>query len=162
MAIQPGGTVPSHRLKRLGDSGIEEVTTEQLFKGRKVVLFGVPGAFTPTCTKEHMPGYVENAAELKSKGIDEIVCVSVNDPFVMKAWSDATGATDKVTVVADWNAEFVEALDLAFDGSGAGLGKRSKRFSMIVEDSVVKKVDVEENPGAMVVSGAATCLTNLG
>ncbi|MEM9195874.1 MAG: peroxiredoxin [Myxococcota bacterium] len=162
MTIKVGDKLPSQDLKRMGDAGLEDVSTDSIFSGRKVVLFSVPGAFTPTCHKEHLPSYVENAAQIKGKGVDEIVCLSVNDPFVMKAWGDAVGATGKVTMLPDWDASFSKALGLTMDAGGAGLGVRGQRFSMVVEDGVVKSLDVEENSGKMVVSDAATCLTHLG
>lgn len=161
MTINVGDTVPAVKLKRLGAEGLEDVDTGEFFKGRKVVLFSVPGAFTPTCSKEHLPGFVNNAADIKSKGVDEIACLSVNDPFVMKAWSDEQGADGKVSMLPDWDGNFTKAMGLDQDISGAGLGIRGKRFSMTVEDGVVKSLDIEEGK-AVTVSGASACLTNLG
>lgn len=161
MTINVGDTVPAMKLKRLGAEGLEDVDTGEFFKGRKVVLFSVPGAFTPTCSKEHLPGFVNNAADIKSKGVDEIACLSVNDPFVMKAWSDEQGADGKVSMLPDWDGNFTKAMGLDQDISGAGLGIRGKRFSMTVEDGVVKSLDIEEGK-AVTVSGASACLTNLG
>ena len=161
MTINVGDTVPAVKLKRLGAEGLEDVDTGEFFKGRKVVLFSVPGAFTPTCSKEHLPGFVNNAADIKSKGVDEIACLSVNDPFVMKAWSDEQGADGKVSMLPDWDGNFTKAMGLDQDISGAGLGIRGKRFSMTVEDGVVKSLDIEDGKG-VTVSGASACLTNLG
>ncbi len=161
MTINVGDTVPAVKLKRLGAEGMEEVDTGEFFKGRKVVLFSVPGAFTPTCSMEHLPGFVNNAADIKSKGVDEIACLSVNDPFVMKAWSDQQGADGKVSMLPDWDGNFTKAMGLDQDISVAGLGVRGKRFSMTIEDGVVKSLDIEEGKG-VTVSGASACLTNLG
>ena len=160
MTIQVGDKIPEVTLKWLTDSGMAEVNTGDLFKGRKVVLFSVPGAYTPTCSKEHLPGFISRADEIKSKGIDEIVCLSVNDPFVMQAWGNEQGAEGKVTMLPDWNGRFTDAMGLTQDISVAGLGIRGKRFSMLVEDGVVKKLDVEEGKG-VTVSGANQCLVNL-
>ncbi|MFW6051403.1 MAG: peroxiredoxin [Myxococcota bacterium] len=161
MAIKVGDKVPSVTLKRLGDGGMEDVRTDDLFGGKKVVLFSVPGAFTPTCSNTHLPGFVAKADELKAKGVDEIVCLAVNDPFVMKAWGDAHGAQGKVTMLPDGNGELTRKLGLEMDGSGAGLGTRGKRFSMLVEDGVVKSLDVEEKASEVTVSGAEACLRAL-
>lgn len=161
MTIKTGDRVPSVTLKRLGGSGLEDVKTDEVFGGRKIVLFSVPGAYTPTCSNEHLPGYVARADEIKAKGIDEIVCLSVNDPFVMKAWGDEHGAEGKVSMLPDGNGELTKALGLEQDLAGAGLGVRGKRFSMFVEDGVVKNLEVEEGKGVSV-SGADACLTRLG
>lgn len=161
MTINVGDSVPAVKLKRLGAEGLEEVDTGEFFKGRKVVLFSVPGAFTPTCSMEHLPGFINNAADIKSKGVDEIVCLSVNDPFVMKAWSDQQDADGKVSMLPDWDGNFTKAMGLDQDISVAGLGLRGKRFSMTLEDGVVKSLNIEEGKG-VTVSGASACLTNLG
>ncbi|MBV1859138.1 MAG: peroxiredoxin [Nannocystaceae bacterium] len=161
MTINVGDSVPAVKLKRLGAEGLEEVDTGEFFKGRKVVLFSVPGAFTPTCSKEHLPGFISNAADIKNKGVDEIVCLSVNDPFVMKAWSDQQDAAGKVSMLPDWDGNFTKAMGLDQDISVAGLGLRGKRFSMTLEDGVVKSLDIEDGKG-VTVSGASACLTNLG
>jgi peroxiredoxin len=160
MTIKVGDTIPSVTLKRLGSEGMEEVTTDAVFKGKKVVAVFVPGAFTPTCSSTHLPGYIESAAALKSKGVDEIVCVAVNDPWVMKAWGEEMGATGKVTMLPDGNGELTKQLGLEADLTVANLGTRSKRLSMVVEDSVVKSLDIEDGPGVNV-SGADTCLARL-
>lgn len=161
MTINVGDKLPTHTLKRLGDDGLEDISTDTVFAGRKVVMFSVPGAYTPTCHNQHLPSYVEQADELRAKGIDEIVCLSVNDPFVMKAWGAELGATGKVTLLPDWDAGFTKAMGLDMDAAGAGLGVRGKRFSMVVEDGVVKSLDVEENPSKMEITDAQTCLTRL-
>ncbi|RDD63539.1 peroxiredoxin [Ferruginivarius sediminum] len=152
--IKVGDKIPSATLRRMNDSGIEEVQTSDYFAGRKIAMIGVPGAFTPTCSQQHLPGYIQKAADFKGKGVDEIACLSVNDPFVMQEWGKASGAEGKVTLLADGNGEFTKAMGLEFDGSGAGLGTRSKRFAMIVEDGVVKSLHVEDSPGALQVTGA--------
>ena len=157
MTIKAGDQVPAVTLKHLGDGGLAEVNTGELFKGKRVVLFSVPGAYTPTCSKEHLPGYVAKAGEIRNKGIDEIVCLAVNDPWVMKAWGDAHGAEGKVTMLPDGNGEFTAAMGLTQDIGAAGLGTRGKRFSMVIDDGVVKTLNVEEGKGVSV-SGADTCL----
>lgn len=161
MSIQVGDKFPAVTIKRLGENGMEEVNTGELFAGKKVVLFGVPGAYTPTCHKKHLPGYVANADAIKAKGVDEIVCLSVNDPFVMNEWATATGATGKVSVLPDWNATLTKAMGLEFDGAGAGLGTRCKRFAMLVEDGVVKSLEVEAAPGDLTKSSAESCMLSL-
>ena|SRR5688572_3585669 len=160
MPIQIGERLPSVVLKRIGTSGVEDVPTGEFFAGRRVVLFCVPGAFTPTCHKEHLPGYIARADEIRSKGVNEIVCLAVNDPFVMKAWGEALGAPGKVTLLSDWNAEFVRALGLDQSIVPSGLGVRGRRFSMLVNDGVVETLDVEPARGVSV-SGAEACLLNL-
>ena len=137
----------------------EAVQSSEYFKGKKVALFSVPGAFTPTCSAKHLPGYVEKAAELKAKGIDEIACTAVNDAFVMKAWGAASGSAD-VTMLADGNGDLAEALGLTMDGSGFGLGKRGQRFSMVVNDGVVEQLFVEA-PGDFKVSAAEYMVDNI-
>ncbi|HJO71641.1 MAG TPA: peroxiredoxin [Rhodospirillales bacterium] len=160
MTIDVGDRVPSANLKEIGADGLGDVPTDDLFKGRKVAVFGLPGAFTPTCSAKHLPGFVENAGALKAKGVDEIVCVSVNDAFVMKAWSDQQGAAGKVRLLADGNAELAKAMGLALDASGYGMGTRSQRFSMVVEDSVVKAVAIDP-PGSFKDTSAETMLGQL-
>ncbi len=161
MTIKVGDKVPEATFKRLTADGLGEVKTAELFAGRTVVVFSIPGAYTPTCTREHLPGYIARADEIRGKGVDEIVCIAVNDPFVMKAWGDSLDAGDKVTLLADWDGAFVKAMDLTQDISVAGLGVRGKRFSMRVKDGVVETLDVE--PGKeLTVSGADHCLTTLG
>lgn len=159
MTISVGDKLPKTTLVKATEAGPEAIDTESYFAGKKVALFAVPGAFTPTCSAKHLPGYVEKDADLKAKGVDEVVCTSVNDPFVMGAWSKSSGA-DSVTMLADGNGEFAEALGLTMDGSKFGLGKRSQRYSMIVEDGVVTQLNVE-GPGEFKVSSAEHLLGNL-
>lgn len=162
MAIQVGQKLPLHiKLKEMTDQGPRDVTLEEIFKGKKVVLFAVPGAFTPTCSAKHLPGFVERAEEIKKKGVDEIVCISVNDAFVMGAWANASGAKGKVRLLADGNAEFTKAVGLELDASAFGMGLRSQRYAMIVEDGVVRELLVEPGPG-LSVSSADSVLSKLG
>ncbi|GAB5350496.1 redoxin family protein [Qipengyuania sp. 483] len=152
MTIAVGDRLPDVTLVKATAEGPEKVQSAEYFSGKTVALFSVPGAFTPTCSARHLPGYVEKADELKAKGVDEIVGTAVNDAFVMGAWNKAAGSDD-ITMLADGNAEFAEAVGLTMDGSGFGLGKRGQRFSMLVEDGVVKQLNVEE-PGDFSVSSA--------
>ncbi|UVO49569.1 peroxiredoxin [Sphingomonas sp. SUN019] len=152
MTINVGDKLPKATLVKATENGPDAVDTEAFFKGRKVAVFAVPGAFTPTCSVKHLPGYVEKGADLKAKGVDEIVCTSVNDPFVMGAWSKSANAGD-ITMLADGNGEFAQALGLSFDGSKFGMGTRSQRYSMIVNDGVVEQLNVEA-PGEFKVSSA--------
>jgi peroxiredoxin len=151
--IKVGDKIPSVTLMEKQDGGPAPVTTDDLFRGKKVALFALPGAFTPTCSAKHVPGYVQNYEALKAKGIDEILCLSVNDAFVMGAWGKDQGSDGKVRMIADGNGELTQKLGLEFDASKFGMGKRSQRYSMIVEDGVVKSLNVEE-PGAFEVSSA--------
>jgi peroxiredoxin len=160
MAIQVGDKVPAVNLRVLSPEGPKEVTSDELFSGKKVAFFAVPGAFTPTCSQRHLPGYVEKAAALKAKGVDTIVCVSVNDAFVMGAWGKDQKAEDKVLMLADGNADFTKAVGLDADFSGYGMGTRSQRYAMLLEDGVVKVLNVEK-PGAFEVSTAETILAAL-
>jgi peroxiredoxin len=160
MAIKVGDRIPKATLKRLTPEGMKDVHTEEYFKGRKVVLFAVPGAFTPTCSAKHLPGFVEQAEKIKAKGVSEIACVSVNDAFVMDSWGKDRNVGNKVTMLADGNAEFSKALGLEFDGSGFGMGLRSQRYSALVEDGIVKKLHVEA-PGKFEVSKAEVILDDL-
>jgi peroxiredoxin len=153
MTINVGDRIPSATLTKAGAEGPQPVDTDSYFAGRKVALFSVPGAFTPTCSARHLPGFIERADELKAKGVDEVVCVSVNDAFVLQAWAAQSGAEGKVTMLADGNGDFAEALGLAADFSKFGMGKRGQRWSAIVDDGVVKELNVEE-PGAFSVSSA--------
>ena len=159
MTISVGDKLPDVTLTKAGPEGPEKVQSSEYFKGKTVALFSVPGAFTPTCSARHLPGYVDKAAELKAKGVDEIVATSVNDAFVMGAWKASAGADD-VTMLADGNGEFAEAVGLTMDGSGFGMGKRGQRYSMIVEDGVVKALNVEQ-PGDFSVSSAEHMLGQL-
>ncbi len=160
MAIGVGDTLPDLKLQKVGPDGIAEVSTGELFRGKKVVLFAVPGAFTPTCSVKHLPGFVEKADEIKSKGVDEIVCLAVNDAFVMQAWGKDRGTGDKLTLLADGSGAFTKALGLELDGSRFGLGTRSQRYAAIVEDGVVKALHVEE-PMKFEVSSAEAILKAL-
>jgi peroxiredoxin len=160
MSIRVGDKIPDVKLKASTKDGIQDVTTADLFTGKKVVLFAVPGAFTPTCSARHLPGFVDKAGELRAKGIDSVVCVSVNDAFVMDAWGKDKGAGGKVVMLADGNAQFTDAMGLAFDGSGYGMGKRSQRYAAIVENGVVKVLSVEA-PGKFEVSSAEAILGKL-
>lgn len=146
MTIKTGDSIPAVTLKTMGKDGPEDITTEEIFSGKKVVLFAVPGAFTPGCSQVHLPGYVVKADEIKNKGVDTIVCMAVNDAFVMGAWGKAQNA-DNILMLADGNAEFTKALGLEFDGSGFGLGQRSQRFAMVVDDKTVTTLSVEQGPG---------------
>ena len=143
MTISKGDRIPDVTLVKAGADGPEKVQSGEYFKGKKVALFSVPGAFTPTCSAKHLPSYVAKADELKAKGVDEIVGTSVNDAFVMSAWNKADGS-DEITMLADGNGEFAEAVGLTMDGSGFGMGKRGQRYSMIVDDGVVTELNVEE------------------
>lgn len=160
MTIAPGDKLPSTSFVKVGADGPEPVSSDAFFAGRRVALFSVPGAFTPTCSAKHLPGFVEKAAELKAKGIDEIACTAVNDPFVMGAWSKASGATDAVTMLADGNGEFPKAVGLQMDGSKFGMGARGQRFAMVVNDGVVEQLFVEA-PGEFRVSSADHMLENI-
>jgi peroxiredoxin len=153
MTIKVGDRIPSATLVKATADGPQPVQTEDYFAGRRIALFSVPGAFTPTCSVRHLPGFVERAEELKAKGVDEVACTAVNDAFVLAAWAKSAGAEGKVTMLADGNGDFADALGLTMDGSKFGLGKRGSRWSAIVEDGVVKELNVEE-PGAFSVSSA--------
>lgn len=146
MAIQQGDKIPSCTLKVMGEKGPEDITTDSIFSGKKVVMFAVPGAFTPGCSMTHLPGFVVNADKIKAKGVDSIVCLSVNDAFVMGAWGKDQNA-EELIMLADGNAELTGALGLVLDGSGFGMGSRSQRYSMIVEDGTVTALNVEAGPG---------------
>jgi len=161
MTINVGDKVPSVNFKQITADGMSDVPSDDYFKGRKVALFSVPGAFTPTCSAQHVPSYVGNAAALKAKGVSAIACVSVNDAFVMKAWGEAQGVGDAVEMLADGNGEFARATGLTLDGSGFGLGERSTRFSMIIDDGMVSHLNVESNPSEMDVSSAEHMLGQL-
>lgn len=159
--IQVGERLPTVTLRRMGEQGIEAVTTDDFFAGRRVALIGVPGAFTPSCSAQHLPGYVEQADALKAKGVDEVACVAVNDPFVMAEWAKAKGADGKVTLLSDGNGDFAEATGLAFDGSGLGLGTRLKRFAMVVDDGRVSSLRIEDDPAAVEVTAAEKLMADL-
>lgn len=160
MTIKTGDAVPSATLIKATDAGPQPISTEALFGGRTVALFSVPGAFTPTCSAKHLPGYITNADAMIAAGVDEIACVSVNDAFVMAAWGQSAGAAGKVTMLADGNGDFMKALGLTMDGSKFGMGLRGQRFSMLVRDGVVEQLNVED-PGAFSVSSAEHLLSQL-
>jgi len=161
VTIAVGDKVPAGQFGVMSDSGPAKLTSEELFAGKKVVLFSVPGAFTPTCSAKHLPGYVQNAAALKGKGVDTIACLAVNDVFVMSAWGKDGKVADSVVMLADGNGEYTAALGLELDASGFGMGTRGQRFSMIVDDGVVTQLNIEP-PGEFGVSSAETALQQLG
>jgi peroxiredoxin len=160
MTIKMGDRIPSATLMQMKDGGPKPVSTDELFKGRKVALFALPGAFTPTCSAKHLPGFIQQHDALKAKGVDTIACLSVNDAFVMGAWGTQQGAGEKVMMLADGNGDFTRAVGLELDGTKFGMGKRSQRYSMLVEDGVVKVLNVEA-PGAFEVSSADHLLGQL-
>jgi peroxiredoxin len=157
MPIQVGDKIPEMTLKIPVSESVSDITTDEIFSGKKVVLFAVPGAFTPLCSAQHLPGYVARAGEIKARGVDAIVCVSVNDAFVMGAWGREQGAGDEILMVADGNGDFARAIGLDFDGSKFGMGVRFQRFAAIVEDGIVKTLNVER-PMRFDVSDAETIL----
>ena len=161
MTIQVGDPLPTVNLKQLTSEGIKDVSIPDLTRGRKVVLFAVPGAFTPTCSERHLPGFLEQADAIRAKGVDDIVCIAVNDPFVLGAWGKANQVNGKIQILSDGNAEFTKALGLELDGSGFGLGIRSRRYAMVVEDGVVKTLFVEEIPTQAEASSANAILATL-
>ena len=159
MTISVGQTLPEATLIHMGDNGPEAVFVHARAKGRKVVIFAVPGAFTPTCHSAHVPSFIRTKAGFAAKGVDEIICVSVNDPFVMKAWGEATGATAAgLTMLADADSSFTKAMGLAFDAPPVGLLARSKRYALYAEDGVVKALHLEESPGTCDISGGEALL----
>jgi peroxiredoxin len=159
MTIAKGDRIPDVTLVKATEDGPEKVQSGEYFAGKKVALFSVPGAYTPTCSAKHLPGFVEKAAELKAKGVDEIAATAVNDAFVLGAWNKTNGSPD-ITMLADGNGDFAEALGLTMDGSGFGMGKRGQRFSMLVDDGVVTELNVEA-PGDFKVSSAEHLLSQL-
>ncbi len=160
MPIKVGDRLPEAKFRVMTSEGPAWRTTDEVFKGKKVALFAVPGAFTGTCHKMHVPSIMQSADAIKAKGVNTIAVTAVNDVFVMDAWKKATAA-DKVDFLADGNGEFAKAIDLTFDGSGNGLGTRSRRYAMLVEDGVVKKLNIEEAPGKVEVSGGDALLKQL-
>ena len=159
MAISVGDRIPDVPITIAGPDGPEQTTSGEFFRGRKVALFAVPGAFTPTCSARHLPSYVERAGELKGRGIDEIACISINDPFVMAAWGQRDGSND-ITMIADGNGAFADAVGLTMDASKFGMGKRSQRYSMVVNDGVIEQLNVEA-PGEYRASSAETMLEQI-
>ncbi|MFN3674048.1 MAG: peroxiredoxin [Bosea sp. (in: a-proteobacteria)] len=161
MTIKVGDKLPQATFRVMTADGPAAKTTDDLFKGKKVVLFAVPGAFTPTCHKNHLPGFLAKAAEIKGKGVDAIMVTSANDVFVMDAWAKSTGAAGAIEFLSDGNADFAKEIGLSMDGSGFGMGTRSQRYSMIVDDGVVTALNVEDAPGKADVSGAEALLAQL-
>ena len=161
MTIEKGDKVPGATFKTMTPDGAANVTTDELFNGKKVVIFGVPGAFTPTCSMNHLPGFLENRDAILAKGVDDIAVVAANDHFVMNAWAKATGGEGKIKFLADGNADFAKAAGLDGDMSKGGMGTRFRRFSAIVEDGVVTQLNLEETPGKAEISGAAKILEQL-
>jgi glutaredoxin/glutathione-dependent peroxiredoxin len=159
--IQVGDRLPAANLKRLTADGIKDMPVAELTRGKKVVLFAVPGAFTPTCSEQHLPGFLQQAAAFKAKGIDTIACVAVNDPFVLNAWGKASAVDGRIELLSDGNAEFTKALGLDFDASAVGLGTRSKRYAMVVDDGVVRTLLIEDVPSKAQKSSAEAVLATL-
>jgi peroxiredoxin len=153
MSIKVGDRLPKATLVKATPEGPQPIDSEDYFGGRRIAIFSVPGAFTPTCSARHLPGFIDRAEDLKARGVDEIACIAVNDAFVMQAWGESAGAAGKVTMLADGNGDFARALGLTMDGSKFGLGERGSRWSAIVDDGVVEQLNVEE-PGAFNVSSA--------
>ncbi len=160
MTIKAGTKIPAASLKTMSAEGMQTITTDDLFKGKKVVLFALPGAFTPTCSAKHLPSFVQLADKIRAKGVDTIACLSVNDAFVMDAWGKNQKVGDKVTMLADGNGDFTKAVGLTMDGTGYGMGVRSQRYAMVVDNGVVKTLNVEA-PGAYEVSSAEAILKAL-
>lgn len=160
MTIEVGSRLPDATFTVMGPDGPTSMTTAEVFAGRKVALFAVPGAYTPTCHKAHLPGFVERVGELSAKGVDTVACTAVNDIFVLSHWAKDTGADGKVTMLADGNGDFAQALGLTMDASKFGMGKRGQRFSVVVKDGVVTAINIEE-PGAFRVSSAEHLLGQL-
>jgi glutaredoxin/glutathione-dependent peroxiredoxin len=160
MTIKVGDKMPAGTLTLVTNDGPQKVSAEEFFKGKKVVLFSVPGAFTPTCDAKHLPGFVEKTGDLRAKGVDTVACIAVNDAFVMKAWGKSQNCDGKVQMIADGNAEYTKALGLEMDASGFGMGTRGQRFALIVDDGIVKGVNVEEK-GEFRVSSAEHVLGQL-
>jgi peroxiredoxin len=160
MSIQVGDNMPAGSFGVMTSDGPDSVSTEELFNGKKVVLFAVPGAFTPTCSAKHLPGYVQNISALKGKGVDTIACLSVNDVFVMDAWGKDQGVGDDVMMLADGNGDYASALGLELDASGFGMGQRAQRFAIVIDDGVASQVHIE-GPGEFKVSAAEFILNNI-
>ena len=161
MPIKVGDKLPNATFRTMTAEGPKPKTTDEIFKGKKVALFAVPGAFTPTCNNKHLPSFLNNIDGIKAKGVQSVAVTGVNDVFVMEAWKKSTGADGKIDFLADGNGEFAKAIDMVFDGSGNGLGTRSKRYSMLVDDGVVKKLNIEDAPGKCEISGGQALLAQL-
>lgn len=160
MTIQIGDRLPNITMKQVTPSGTQDVNTESLFKGKTVALFAIPGAFTPVCTTVHLPGFNKQMDQFKAKNV-AVMCLSVNDPFVMEAWGKSANSHPDIALLADWNAEFTKAVGLTLDGSGAGLGLRSLRYSMLVKDGIVTALNLESSPGQCDLSSADALLKSL-
>ncbi len=160
MTIKVGDRMPEGKFKRMTEKGPRDLTTAELFNGKRVVLFSVPGAFTPTCDAKHLPGYLQQAEQLRAKGVDTIACMAVNDAFVMNAWGKASNVGDKVLMLADGNGDYARALGLELDAKGFGMGVRGQRFAIVVNDGMVTQLNVEE-PGQFAVSAAEHVLRQL-
>ena len=160
MTIKPGDALPEATLSIMGEKGPQAATTAELFKGKTVALFAVPGAFTPTCSAKHLPGFLDHVDDFKAKGVDAVVCLSVNDAFVMNAWGKDQNVGGRIVMAADGSAELTRKLGLELDASKFGMGTRSQRYSMLVKDGVVEKLNVEE-PGAFAASSAETLLSQI-
>lgn len=161
MPLTVGQSIPDIPLAAITDNGPEEISKDALFAGKKVVLFAVPGAFTPTCNNDHLPGYAEHAAAIKAKGVDTIAVVAVNDVHVMKVWKDTSGAGDSILFLADGSAAFTKAADMVLDATDFGMGIRSLRYAALIDDGLVTKIVVEDSPGEAQASGAASMLAML-
>ncbi|MCJ7598468.1 MAG: peroxiredoxin [Methyloceanibacter sp.] len=161
MSIKVGDRLPEATFRVLSAEGPKPIATSEIFSDKKVALFAVPGAFTPTCHLKHLPSFLGHIDDFKNKSVDTIACIAVNDPFVLGAWEDATGAKGKVLFLSDGNAEFTKKIGMDFDGSGFGLGTRSKRYSMLVENGVVKAMNVEDSPAACSITGGEALLDAL-
>ncbi len=155
MTITVGDKIPEMKFKVRQGGDPKDLTTDEIFKGKKVVLFAVPGAFTPTCSLKHLPGFIQHYDDLKKKGVDTVACLSVNDHFVMGAWAKDQGAGDKIMMIADGNGDFTKAVGLTLDGSGFGLGTRSQRYAMVVDNGTIKTLNVEKGPSFEVSSAEA-------
>ena len=162
MTISVGDRLPDATFKTITDDGPADMTTADVFGGKTVAAFAVPGAYTPTCHAKHLPGFLDNLDALKAKGVDSVACIAVNDMFVVNAWAKDSNAAGKILFLADGNGDFTKAVGLDFDGSGFGLGTRSRRYAMLVEDGVVKTLNVEESPGVAEASSAEELLKALG
>jgi len=160
MTIKAGERMPAGKFKRMTKDGPKDMSTDELFKGKTVVLFSVPGAFTPTCDAKHLPGFVQLVDQLHAKGVNTIACMAVNDVFVMNAWGKSAGVGDKIVMLADGNGEYARALGLELDAKGYGMGMRGQRFAIVVKDGLATRVDIEE-PGQFKVSAAETILAHL-
>ncbi len=161
MTIAPGSPLPHAKFKIMTETGPADISTDDLFKGKKAVLFAVPGAFTPTCSNQHLPGFLHHAAEFKAKGVDVVACTAVNDVFVLDAWAKSTGAKGTVTFLADGNGDFAKAIGLDLNGAPIGFGIRSKRYAMLLDNGVVTALHVEDQPGVAIESSAEKLLADL-